>query len=246
MPELNILEKAGLPQKKKRERGISISFEDKKEAEKLGFNFYDGDRKKGYGGYYYDGRWRKVAKIIKERYGLDENSKVLIDRCHKGFLVFDLMKLIPGILVYGIHPSSYTINHAIEGYGKWAFLNGFSKEDSKIVEEKARQEVMPFLFQTKSNKMPFKDDFFDCVISIENACSYSPEECREVVKEIVRVSKNNGKNCYIQNDSWENEAQMNKLKGWTFLCKTFLDTKEWRDLYLQEGYNGDWGFTIIE
>ena len=25
-------------------------------------NFFDGDRRNGYGGYYYDGRWRKYAK----------------------------------------------------------------------------------------------------------------------------------------------------------------------------------------
>jgi len=242
----NILEKAGLSQRKKRKRRVVITPEDKEIAERLDISFYDGDRDKGYGGYYYDGRWRKVAEIIKERYGLKEGSRVLIDRCHKGFLVYDLMKLIPGIIVYGIQPLSYTINHAMEGYGKWAVNNGLSNEDPEIIEKKVKQEVIPFLFQAKSNNMPFSDNFFDCVISIENACSYPPEKCREVVKEIVRVSKDNGKNCYIQNDSWENEEQMQKLRGWTLLCKTFLDIKAWEDLYLKEGYNGDWGFTIIE
>ena len=246
MVEFNILEKAGLVQKKKRERESEIVLEDKKEAEKLGFSFYDGFRDKGYGGYYYDGRWKKVAEVIKERYGLNENSKVLIDRCHKGFLVYDLMKLIPGITVYGVQPGSYAINHAMEGYGRWAIMNSVSSGDSRIVEEKVRGEVMPFLLECESCDLPFKDDYFDCVISIENACSYVPEECRRVVREIVRVSKNNGKNCYIQNDSWENEGQEQKLRGWTFLCKTFLNIKEWERLFLMEDYNGDWGFTIIE
>ena len=38
---------------------------DKAECEKVakeyGYDYWDGDRKYGYGGYRYDGRWRKVA-----------------------------------------------------------------------------------------------------------------------------------------------------------------------------------------
>lgn len=246
MPHFNILEKAGLSQKKKRERAHPITEENKEEAEKLAFTFYDGDREYGYGGYYYDGRWKAVAKIIKERYNLNSSSKVLIDRCHKGFLVFDLKELIPGITVYGIHPREYALNHAMEGYGRWALINSKEEGDPEFIEEKAKKEIILYLLKSSSTEMPFKDNYFDCVISIENACSYSPDECRKVVKEIVRVSKDNGKNCYIQNDSWENEEQKKKLTAWTFLCKTFLDINGWEKLFLEEGYNGDWGFTIIE
>lgn len=247
MSEFNILEAAGLLQIKKRE-GITrlITPEIKEKAEKLGFNFYDGDRKYGYGGYYYDGRWKEVAKVIRERYQLSKDSKVLIDRCHKGFLVFDLKELIPGIIVYGIHPGEYALNHAMEGYGKWALINDNNGGNPEFIEEKAKQEILPFLIQADSSNMPFKNDYFDCVISIENACSYPLDECRKVIREIVRVSKNNGKNCYVQNDSWRNENEKQKLLGWTYLCKTFLDKESWEKLFQEEGYDGDWGFTIIE
>ncbi|MEM0465173.1 MAG: methyltransferase domain-containing protein [Candidatus Pacearchaeota archaeon] len=246
MQHYNILEAAGLSQIKKRERGEIITPEDKIIAERLDFNFYDGDRKKGYGGYYYDGRWIKVAQIIKERYKLNKNSTVLIDRCHKGFLVFDLMRLISGVKVYGIHPGNYAINHAMEGYGRWALLNGLSNEDPKIIEEKAKEEVIPFLINSDSDNMPFKDKFFDCVISIESACSYSFERCKNVIKEIVRVTKDNGKNSYIQNDSWLNEKQKEKLMNWSLLCKTFLSISEWEELYKEQKFDGDYGFTIID
>lgn len=246
MPEYNILEKAGMPQKKKRERESNITLKDKKIAERLDFSFYDGERDKGYGGYYYDGRWQAVAKIAKDRYKLNSNSRILIDRCHKGFLVYDLKNLIPGITVYGIHPAEYAINHAMGGYGRWALMNGLKNEDPKIIEEKARQKIIPYLINGKSNNLPFKDGFFDSVISIENACSYPKKECKKVVKEIIRVSKNNGKNCYIQNDSWTNREEKEKLMNWTLLCKTFLDIKKWKRLFQKEGYNGDWGFTIIQ
>ena len=246
MPHFNILEAAGLPQTKKRERGETIAQDDKEIAEKLNFSFYDGDRKKGYGGYYYDGRWKAVAILMKERYNLTKNSKVLIDRCHKGFLVYDLMKLIPGITVYGVHPGEYAINHAMEGYGRFAVLNKIEKGDPMFVEEKVKQEVLPFLLKSNSNELPFKDNFFDCVISIENACSYPSEGCINVIKEILRVSKNNGKFCYIQNDSWKTEEQKEKLLSWSFLCKTYLSVEDWEKLYKEINYLGDFGYTIID
>lgn len=246
MPEFNLLEHAGLSQKKKRQRGEATKPEDKKIAEKLDFSFYDGDRSKGYGGYYYDGRWRAVAEKIKERYNLTEKSKVLIDRCHKGFLVYDLKKLIPGIIIYGIHPSEYPINHAMEGYGRWALINKVESGDPNIIEEKAKAEITPLLINGESDNLPFKNDFFDCVISIENACAYPESECRQVIKEIIRVSRNNGEKCYIQNDSWTNDNERQKLTDWTLLCKTFLDMIGWERLFKEVNYNGDWGFTIIQ
>ena len=62
----------------------------------------------------------------------------------------------------------------------------------------------------------------------------------------MRVSKHNGRNCYIQNDSWKNQHQKKALMDWTLLCKIFLDTKEWEKIFTEENYNGDWGFTIIK
>ena len=245
--EYNILEKAGLSQRKKRERKDKITEEDKKREEKLDFSFYDGDRRYGFGGYYYDGRWRGVAQVIKDRYNLTKDSKILIDRCHKGFLVFDLKKLIPGIIVYGIHPSEYPVNHAMEGYGRWALMNEIEKDkDPIIIEQEAINEVMPFLLKADNLNLPFNDKYFDCVISIENVCAFYPHECIKVLRELMRVTKDNGKNSYVQNDSWENEEQKHKLMNWSLLCKTFLDVEQWKGLLEQEGYLGDWGFTIIE
>ncbi len=245
MVEFNLLEAAGLPQTKRRERVATIIESDKPIAERLDFSFYDGSRDKGYGGYFYDGRWMKVAEIARERYGLTSNSKVLIDRCHKGFLVYDLKKLVPGITVFGIHPKPYAINHAMEGFGLWSKRNRGDARDQRVIELEAREEILPFLIQTDSDEMPFKNNFFDTAISIENACAYYPNACRKVVREITRVNADNGKNSYIQNDSWTNEAEREKLKSWTLLCKTFLDFSGWEKLFDEEGFRGDWSYTII-
>ncbi|GEM_PF-432255 len=262
MQHFNLLEASGLPQKKRLRRETQVTEEDKKIALRLDESFYDGTRDKGYGGYSYDGRWKRVAEVIRERYKLNSDSKVLIDRCHKGFLVYDLMELIPGIIVYGIMSNEYPINHAMDGYGEFvlelldhksAFCSyGSDQIDLKkwqnLVQElqlKAREKVLPYLLKCDSFEIPFKDNYFDSVISIENACAYSPGQCEKVIREITRVSKNNGCD-YIQNDSWENEDQKKSLLNWTFLCKTFLAINEYEEMYKKMGYNGDYGFTIIE
>lgn len=247
MPEYNILETAGIPQRKKRvQPGGEITQTDRDIAARLDFHFYDGNRKFGYGGYQYDGRWQQVAKVIKERYNLNSESKVLIDRCHKGFLNYDLANLLPGITVYGLHPSEYPIIHAMQGYGNWYLKqNPQIINDPLNIELDACNKILPYLIKGDSRDMPFKDGFFDCVISIENVCAYGPNESDKVIREIMRINKN-PKKSYIQNDSWENEDQKRKLIKWTKLCKTFLDIPGWEDLFRREGYDGDWGYTIIE
>ncbi len=251
MQHFNLLEASGLSQKKKLRRDTPITVEYRKNASRLDKTFYDGTRDKGYGGYNYDGRWKKVAEIARDRYRLNVNSTVLIDRCHKGFLVYDLMELIPGIKVYGIMNSEYPINHSMDGFEDWKrkqgdFHGSIDCSYLDISNRTAREKVLPYILKVDSLDLPFKDKYFDSIISIENTCVYNPSDCIEVIKEIVRVSKNSGKNCYIQNDSWENEDEKKSLLAWTFLCKTFLSIPEYEEMYKKLGYNGDYGFTIIQ
>lgn len=63
-------------------------------ARRFGKMFFDGDRDFGYGGYEYDGRFKAVAKALKERYGLNEDSTILDYGCAKGFLMYDLNELL--------------------------------------------------------------------------------------------------------------------------------------------------------
>lgn len=245
MPEFNILEAAGLSQIKERGGIRNADSEIREISRKVDFDYYDGDRKYGFGGYYYDGRWKKVAEVIRKRYNLTKSSKVFIQRDEKGFLSFDLKRLVPGITVYGAHVSDYPLNHAMEGYGRWAVLNGIEKEDPKIVEEKARSEIMPFLIKADNLDLPFKDGFFDCVISINSICNYEEPECRKALREIIRVVKNT-KNCYVNVDSWTNEHEYKKLMEFVLLCKTFLDVYGWKRLFEEEGYEGDWGFIMFK
>jgi protein-L-isoaspartate(D-aspartate) O-methyltransferase len=44
-------------------------------------DYWDGERFYGYGGYRYDGRWKKVAAAIAAHYGLKRGDKVLDVGC---------------------------------------------------------------------------------------------------------------------------------------------------------------------
>ena len=76
-------------------------------------DYWDGNRKFGYGGYrYIDGYWKKTALRIIKNYSLTGNSKVLDIGCGKGFLIFEIKKLIPSINIVGIDNSQYAILNA--------------------------------------------------------------------------------------------------------------------------------------
>ena len=55
-------------------------------AWELGKEYYDGNRLNGYGGFKYDGRWKKVADNICSEYKLNDKSSFLQISCEKGFL----------------------------------------------------------------------------------------------------------------------------------------------------------------
>ncbi|MGA1540721.1 MAG: methyltransferase domain-containing protein, partial [Chthoniobacterales bacterium] len=82
-------------------------------ALKWDVEYWDGDRRTGYGGMKYDGRWRKVADLMVAHYGLKAGDRVLDVGCGKGFLLHDLTQAVPGLEVVGLDVSSYAIEHAL-------------------------------------------------------------------------------------------------------------------------------------
>lgn len=245
MAEFNLLK--SFPKVKRGNVGRVLDDSLREISRQQGFDYYDGDRKYGFGGYRYDGRWRAVAKLAVERFNLTQNSRILVERSDKAFLVHDLKALLPKAEIYGTHPSEYSINHAMEGFGGFCLM---SKEregiDPKLLEEEARQKVNPFLLKAEPIDLPFKDNYFETVISINSICNYPEDLCRKAVREIVRVSKNSGRHCYIHTDSWETQEEKQALEKWVLLGKTLPNKDGWKDIYSQEGYKGDWGFIVFD
>jgi len=178
--------------------------------------FYDGSRQNGYGGFKYDGRWLKILPKIIKRYKLNSNSKVLEIGCKKGFLIYDLKKLIPGIKCVGIEDHKYPIKNC-------------------------KKEVKKFIKLVNFTKLPFKNNSFDCVIAISSIYTYNFGDLLKIFSEINRVSKSN-KNL-ITLASYKNMKDLEILLNWTTLSTVILKKKDWIKLFKFMKYNGDYFFT---
>ncbi|MDC3204488.1 class I SAM-dependent methyltransferase [Pelagibacteraceae bacterium] len=188
-------------------------------AKEYNFDYWDGDRKYGYGGYkYLPGRWKPVAESLIREYNLGPGSKVLDVGCGKGYLLYEMLLLQPDLHILGFDISEYAI-------------------------ENSHPEVKEFLFKAKAEeKFDFKDKSFDLVISLGCIHNLNLKNVFLCVKEVQRV----GKNGYIMLESYRNDKELFNLQCWALTCETFLSNTEWEWLYNQLGYTGDYEFIYFE
>lgn len=189
-----------------------------KVAKQFGVDYWDGDRKFGYGGYKYDGRWRAVADALVEHYGVKPGDRILDVGCGKGFLLYDLSQSVPGVEVRGIDISDYAIEHA-------------------------REEVRPFLQVANAAELPFEDKSFDLVVSITTLHNLYCFVLDKSLREIERVGK---KNKYVVVESYRNEKEKANLLYWQLTCESFYTPAEWEWWFAQCGYTGDHSFIYFE
>jgi len=187
-------------------------------AKKFDYDYWDGDRKVGYGGYKYDGRWRAVADAIAQHYNLKPGDRILDVGCGKAFLLYDFTQAVPGIEVCGIDISEYGIAHA-------------------------KEEVRPFLKACSATELPFADNSFDLVISINTLHNLYCFELDTALREIERVSKGNK---YIVVESYRNESEKANLLYWQLTCESFYTPQEWDWWFKHCGYSGDHSFIYFE
>ena len=187
-------------------------------ARKYGKDYWDGDRRFGYGGYKYDGRWEAVAKRLIDMYQLPKNAKILDIGCGKGFLLFELKKLLPESKVIGFDVSEYAVEHG-------------------------KEEVKDCLFVHKAQQpYSFKDKEIDLVVSIMTLHNLKLMDLHAALKEIERV----GKNKYIVVESYRNEQELFKIECWALTGQAFFSTEEWAWLFNHFGYSGDYEFLYFE
>jgi len=79
-------------------------------ASRFGFDFFDGERRYGYGGYKDDGRWKPIAKKLIKKYKLNKDSSVFDIGCGKGFLLKYINELC-GCRVLGGEISDYVVDN---------------------------------------------------------------------------------------------------------------------------------------
>jgi len=187
-------------------------------AKQWGYDYWDGDRRFGYGGYRYDGRWRAVADQLAAHYGLNPGDRVLDVGCGKAFLLYDLTQAVPGLEVRGVDVSAYAIEHA-------------------------KEEVRPFLQVENAVSLPFEDHSFDLVISITTLHNLYCYELDRALREIERVGK---RHKYVVVESYRNETEKANLLYWQLTCEMFCTPKEWEWWFDLTGYTGDHSFIFFE
>lgn len=187
-------------------------------ASRFGQEYWDGERQYGYGGYSYDGRWRRIAERMAENYQLKPGMRILDVGCGKGFLLYEFTQVVPGLEVSGIDISVYGIEHA-------------------------KEEVRASLLVGSASNLPFKDGEFDLVLSLGTLHNLGIADLWSAVSEIERVSR---RHKYIMIESYRNQREKANLLYWQLTCKSFYSVEDWEWLYRKIGYSGDYGFIFFE
>ena len=206
----------------KTKRNIEKRAEGKDEAvvaisRQYGREYWDGDRKYGYGGYRYDGRWRAVARDMIAHFDLKPGMRVLDVGCGKGFLVKDLMLECPGLEAFGLDISHYALMHC-------------------------EREVIGRLHLGDAQSLPFPDGSFDCVISLNTIHNLTREGAVVAMREIQRLS---GGRAFVQVDSYRTPEEREIAVSWIITARFHDYPEGWLKVYSEAGYTGDYYWTII-
>lgn len=221
MAEVNLMDQ--YPQSKRSgkvgDRANLITDEQREISRQFGQQYFDGDRMYGYGGYSYHPRfWQGVVRRFRDYYNLADDASVLDVGCAKGFMLHDFKELMPNLTIAGIDISEYAIENSLE-------------------------TVKPFLRVGNAKELPYEDNSFDLVISINTVHNLPLDECIQALREIERVSR---KHAFVQVDAYRSQEEKERLERWVLTCKTYMHVDEWKRLFAEIGYTGDYYWFITE
>jgi SAM-dependent methyltransferase len=183
-------------------------------ARRYDAEYWDGERRHGYGGFRYDGRWRPVAEKLVSAYNLPPDAAILDVGCGKGFLLYELQQLLPAARVCGFDLSDYAIANA-------------------------KEEIRDRLFVHRAqDPYPFANQEFDLVISLTTLHNLQLPDLKAALEEMGRV----GKNAYLVVESYRTEQELFNLQCWALTCAEFFTPEEWIWLFNEFGYRGDYEF----
>jgi len=186
-------------------------------ARQFGREYFDGDRQSGYGGFHYNPKyWQPVIPDFVDHFGVTSQSSVLDVGCAKGFMLSDFTTLVPGITVSGIDISPYAIEHSLEN-------------------------VRPFLQVADAVSLPFEDDSFDFVFSINTVHNLNRSECGQALREIERVARLGS---FVTLDAYRNEDEKKRMFQWNLTGLTIMSVSDWEVFFDEIGYTGDYFWFI--
>lgn len=211
--EINLLRNYPVTKRDPKARAQNRAPEDREIARKFDKEFFDGDRRHGYGGFFYDEKyWSKVVPDIVSHYNLESNSRILDVGCGKGFMLYDFYKHSKDFYLRGIDISEYAVQNS-------------------------QPEVKNFLTVGNAKKLNFDDNSFDLVISINTVHNLEGKDLENSLLEIERVSN---KHKFIIVDAFANDKEKEDLNNWNLTAKTILHIDDWKILFKKVGYTGDY------
>jgi ubiquinone/menaquinone biosynthesis C-methylase UbiE len=219
MAEINLLEK--LPRGKKRDvnaRATAKNDEVIRKSREYGFEYFDGPREYGYGGYRYDGRWVPIAEDMIRHFDLKPGDRVLDVGCAKGFLVKDFMKACPGLEAFGLDISKYALMHC-------------------------EPEAIGRLHLGCATQLPFPDNSFKAAVAINSIHNLDRDLCIIALQELQRVS---GGRAYVQVDSYRTPEERQLFLDWVLTAHYHEYPDGWIKTFKDAGYTGDYYWTIVQ
>ncbi|MDQ3003172.1 MAG: class I SAM-dependent methyltransferase [Fibrobacterota bacterium] len=215
--EIDLLRNYPRSKRNVKERGATKTEAIHALARQFGKDFFDGERDCGYGGFNYSPRfWQPVIPDFSAHFGLTPQSSLLDVGCAKGFMLFDLSQAFPGIKLSGVDVSSYAVSNCIDS-------------------------MKPNLQVADARSLPFADDSFDIVTSINTVHNLDRDECGRSLQEIERVSR--GKS-FITVDAYRSEDEKEAMYAWNLTAKTIMHADEWVEFFREVGYTGDYYWFI--
>jgi SAM-dependent methyltransferase len=194
---------------------LSLTQEEIAKLKEYGPEYFDGEL--GYGGYFYDGRWKPVAEEMIAHYGLTRDSSVLEVGCAKGYLMYEFYKL--GIKnVFGCDISSYAISCV-------------------------PPEIAQNFRALSADSLDYDDAQFDLVLSIDCINNLDSQGVDKAVTEMMRVSR---KDIFIRVGSYQTQKQLDAIRTWGVTSQTFDSTDEWLIRFGRLNYKGDYFLRIID
>jgi ubiquinone/menaquinone biosynthesis C-methylase UbiE len=187
-------------------------------AIEFGEQYWDGDRRYGYGGYRYDGRWRALAEAMARHYEIPPGASILDVGCGKGFLLYEFTQVIPEARIAGVDISAYAVGAA-------------------------KAEVRPYLQCGNATALPFADRSFDFVVSVTTLHNLYNYDLCQALREIERVARGPK---HIIIETYRNEQEKANLLYWQLTCRSFYTPAEWEWFFAQAGYTGDYSYIVFE
>ena len=105
----------------------------------------------------------------------------------------------------------------------------------------AMEIIKPFITCGNAKELPFEDKSFDLVVSINTIHNLPIDECKQALREIQRVSR---RDAFVTVDAYRTAEEKKRMDAWNLTALTFMHVDEWKKLFKEVGYEGDYFWFI--